>query len=198
MARLTLANKFVKRVDRARQLYTKFGLRSDRVFLVWTKYTGEERGEGEEKEVARLELLPTPRVSDRTSIQFAPYSAGVLPVGSVTVDQISAQFTVEVLLGKRVPDEACPPGSDIPQPNDFFYEIVNDDRGVASPAGCGPENLQMALRRGSSVLPRARFRIVGFPELLEGNVQYKVALERISEDRAFDGTSRIGTDPEDD
>lgn len=191
-----MANKFSKRVDRLRQLNAKFGLRSDRVFLVWTQYTGEERGEGDEVEVARLEILPTPRVSDQTSIQFAPFSAGVLPVGSVIVDQISAQFTEEVLLGKRVPDEACPVGADIPQPTDFFYEIISDDRGVEAPAGCGPENEQMALRRGNSVIPRSRFRVVGHPERLEGRVQFKVALERISEDRAFDGTSNIGNDLE--
>lgn len=198
LARRTLAHRFAKKVDRLRQLNTTFGLRHDRVFLVWTRYTGEVRGEGDEVEVARLELLPTPRVSDHTTIQFAPYSAGILPVGSVTVDQISAQMSEEVLMGKRVPDEALPPGSDIPQPTDFFYEIVADDRSVEAPAGCGPENEQMALMRGSSVTPRSRFRIAATPERMEGKVQMKVALERISEDRAWDGTSRIGTDPEDD
>lgn len=193
-ARRTLAHRFSRRADRLRQLSTRFGLRSDRVFLVWTEYTGERRGEGDERVIARLEILPTPRVSDQTSVQFAPFSAGVLPVGSVIVDRISAQFTEDVLMGKRIPDEAIPSGADIPQPHDFFYEIISDDRDQYDPAGCGPVNEQMTLRRGGSVLPRARFRIAGQPERNEGGVEFKVALERISEDFNYDGSSNIGND----
>ena len=195
-ARNTLAHRLAKRVDGIRQIPTRFGLRSDRVFLVWTRTDGERRGEGNETEVARLEILPTPRVSDQTSIQFAPYSAGVLPVGSVRVDRISAQYTEDVLRGEKVPDEARPPGAALQQPTDFFYEIMSDDRGELPPAGCGNENEQMPLLRGTSVRPRARYRIAAEPERREGSVDFVVALERISEDRRHDGKSRTGVVPD--
>src|SRR5690349_24199276 len=89
-ARSSLAHRFTDRADRLRQLNTRFGLRSRRVFLVWTRFTGEERGEGKEQEIARVELLPTPRVTDATAVTRFGASAGVLPVGSLRVDQISA------------------------------------------------------------------------------------------------------------
>lgn len=191
-ARNTLANRLSGKVDRLRQLNTRFGLRADRVFLVWTRYDGEERGEGAEKEVARFELLPTPRVSDQTSILFNPYSAGVLPSGSVRVDQISARMTTEVLMGHRVPDEARPPGAPILEPTDFFWEIVRDDRGELPLGGCCGDDSRMTPLRGQSVLPRARFRIAGMPELREGGFEYIVALERVSEDRQYNGESSVG------
>lgn len=171
-AKHSLAQRLAKPVDRIRQIATRLGAHSKRVFLVWTKYTGEERGDGVEREVFRMELLPTPRVSDLSSTTRAPFSGGILPIGSIKVDLISAQLPFEVLVGKRRP--AAPGlGEEIEQPYDFFYELVEDHRVSPEPA-------------------RLKYRILGTPNRNETNVCWEVMLERESEDRAPDGRSLYG------
>jgi hypothetical protein len=146
------------------------------VFLTWTKFTGDERGEGQEQVLARVELLPTPKVSDATGIMRMPYSAGVLPVGTVRVSLISVKFTFDQLTGRRIPGRSD--NVPIPEPIDFFYELVEDGR-------------------GDDPAERQRFRVLGIPWLDEGNVGWTVLLERSSEDFARNGTSQIGIDPDD-
>lgn len=180
-AKRTIAHRFAGSkerpgiADRLRQLSTRFGLRSTRCFLVWTRFTGEHRGEGEETEIARVEILPTPRVSDSTAIARNPYSAGVLPVGALRVDQISAgAYTYDELRGVKIPGV----GADepmIPEDVSFFWEMVEDGRGDARPE------------------PR-RFRVLAGPSRSEGNVYQSILLDRISEDRNRGRTTNIGVD----
>jgi hypothetical protein len=175
-----MAARLARRVDRLRQLYTRFGLRSRRVFLVWTRFTGAARGEGDEVELHRAEILPTPRVSDTTSVSRNPFSAGVLPVGSVRVDQISEGcFTKDVLKGLRIPPlPSGEPFPDLPKPNiDFFYEVTEDGRGDDPDV-------------------RERFRLLGGPFRREGQFDFVVLLERASEDRTRTGQSQLGIDPD--
>lgn len=158
---------------RLRQLHTKFGARSRRVFLVWTRSTGEERGEGTEVELARVEVLPTPYIADLTAVALNPYSAGKLPVGSIRVDEVNATFTRDELTGRVVPgdDRKLSEQPDV----DFFYEVVEDGRGE-DPA------------------PRMRFRLAAEPSRTETNVCWVLLLERASEDRARSGRSQLGLD----
>jgi hypothetical protein len=172
-AKRTLTQRLAPRVDSLRQFSTRFGLRSRRVFLVWTKYSGYERGEGNEYEVARVELLPTPKVSALTNLTLTPYAAGILPVGSVRVELISATFSSEELLGQVPP--ATPTGEPIEQPWDFFYEIVEDHRVSDHPA-------------------RQKFRVLGTPSRDEGSVSWSLILDRVDEDRSPDGRSMYGAD----
>lgn len=142
----TLAQRLAGRVDRLRQISTRFGARSRRVFLVWVESTGTESGTGSEVVKFRRELLPTPRVADATSLMRRPLSIGMVPDGSVRVDQISvAWYTEDHLRGIRVPEEygvatqqRFHPGEPKPadrslpvlrDPLSFFYEIVEDGRG---------------------------------------------------------------------
>lgn len=173
-AKGTLAHRLAKRVDGIRQIATRLGIRSRRVFLVWTKYDGAERGEGNEYEIGRLEILPTPRISDLTSVAFNPYSGGILPTGSVRVDRISALLTEDQLTGKMLPG-AAQSGEELEEPYDFFWELVEDGRGDPNP-------------------DREKFRIVGHPFRKEAAVQWVVVLERISEDNDFNGFSSYGGD----
>lgn len=176
-AKRSLANRLGLRVaDRLRQFSTRFGLRSRRVFLTWTRFTGAERGEGYERILARTEILPTPKVADATSVMRMPFAAGVLPVGSLRVSLISVKFTLDQLTGRRIPGKAD--NEPIPEPIDFFYELVEDGR-------------------GDNPAERARYRVLGVPWRDEGNVGWTVLLERASEDMARDGTSQIGIDPDD-
>lgn len=151
-ARGTLAQRLAPKADRLRQLATKFGARSRRVFLVWVADSGSEVGTGYETTYARRELLPTPRVTDMTALSRRPLSVGIVPDGSIRVDQISAAwYTEDDLRGRRIPAEypvgcnrgqAFTPGEQqgstdrqvLRDPYQFFYEIVEDGRGDDPPA----------------------------------------------------------------
>ena len=194
-ARRTLAHRFAGRVDRLRQLNTRFGLRPYRCFLVWTRWSGSERGEGHETVIdgGRLELLPTPKVRSLDNVAAQFFSGGVLPVGSLRVSEISALYTRDQLVGLAVPNGAftCandPPNRDsafalpprpsvnsLPQPFDFYWEVAEDGRGD-DPAA------------------RSKFRPAAWPNRNPGGVQWEMLLERVSSDANRDGSSTDGFD----
>ena len=167
IARLSGSPGRVGVVDRVRQIATKLGARPLRVFLVWSTWTGERRGEGDEQLLVERELLPTPVVSDPTTIARNPYSAGTLPVGTVVVSEISSgQYNEDELRGWKLPD-----GSPIDETRmDFWYEVREDGR----TAGTNPE--------------RRRFRVLGDVYLNAENVEFRVMLERASPDQRRDGS----------
>jgi hypothetical protein len=178
-ARRTLANRLAPVGDRVRQIATRLGVRPYRVFLTWTQWTGPERGEGTENLYARLEILPTPRVQSLDKLAFSLYHAGTITVGSVQVDRISlVQFTEDVLRGKSFPNNPLPFGENpqekhIPQPYEFFWEIVEDGRGDDPPK-------------------RERFRLMNRPMRQAGKLQWVCWLERTSLDRTRQDQSAIG------
>lgn len=194
-ARSTLANRFGSKADRMRQLATKFGVRPNRCFLRWTRWTGSERGEGDELDVLTYEILPTPRVQSLDNLSFSIQHAGVIPVGSLRVDRIStALFTRDVLMGKAWPNASQVPGlvvstlppmvtpmpgmdprePHIPEPWEFFWEVVEDGRGDSPPK-------------------RMKFRLMNEPFRRPGKVDWTVMLERVGQDRTRDNRSGIGT-----
>lgn len=195
-ARRTLAHRLGRRVDRLRQFSTRFGLRAYRVSLVWTKWSGQERGQGHEREVpgGRIEILPTPLVKNLDAGNFALMSAGAIPVGSVRVSKISVNYTQDQLTGLAIPDEEFterndppraksaaelprrPSVTDLPQPFDFHWELREDGR-------------------GDDPAPRWRFRLMSWPMRRPGGVEWQVLLERVSDDDARDGTPTDGFDP---
>ena len=159
--------------DRLRQLHTKFGARSRHVFLVWTRSSGLERGEGDEAELARTEVLPTPKTTDLTAVALNPFSAGTLPVGSLRVSEVSGTLTRDDLTGYAVPGQTrkLPEMPDV----DFFYEVVEDGR-------------------GDDPAPRMRFRLAAEPYRAETALSWMLLLERASEDRSRSGQSQLGPD----
>jgi hypothetical protein len=161
-ARATLANRLTRIADRIRQFSTSFGLRPYRVFLVWSRFDGEERGEGNEREVQRTEILPTPRISSLTSLQNMAYGAGVLSTGTLQVDLISPSIPQSALDGTRVPSVGQDLG-DYPNDLDFWWEIRFDQRTV--------EDIPVPLR----------FRLSATPVLLPGQVGWSVVLEKQEE-----------------
>lgn len=163
-AKRTLANRFVGLADRLRQLNTTFGLRSKRVFLVWSKFGGIEVGEGDEHLLARHEILPTPKVADLSAVTLNPFSAGKLPVGVIRVTEISETITFDELTGRKVPGRSDP----IAEPIDFFFEVVEDGRGDAVPE-------------------RQRYRLFSVPNRNEGRLQWEVLLERQSRELGRNG-----------
>jgi hypothetical protein len=182
-AKRTLVNRFGRRADRLRQIATNKGVRPYRVFLTWTKWgvtSEDERGDGKEVLVRQIEILPTPRVRSLDNLSFSIQHAGVIPVGSLRVDRISIhRFTEDVLLGVAYPDDPLPFGEDarekhIPQPYEFFYEVVEDGRGDNPPK-------------------RRRFRPMNTPHREAGGVHWTIMLERVSQDRTRDNKSGMGT-----
>lgn len=190
-ARQSLAQRLSARVDRLRQIETRFGFRPNRVFLVWQRWNGNERGEGNGAELARLEILPTPKVEFQNSIAYRSRQFGMVPDGTVRVSEISALYTFDQLRGLVVPTGdflRCnnPPNvrssSELPKHSvhiqdriSFFYEIVEDGRGDDRPM-------------------RAKYGLDGEPERDAENYQWVIQLTRMSEDRSRSAKDQTGTD----
>jgi hypothetical protein len=169
-AKRTLAFKLSGKVGPLRQIATKLGLRPYRVFLVWTKFTADERGAGDEREVLRKEILPTPRVENLDAVSYTPYAVGIVPVGSIRVTRVSArEFTADMLRGRATNEDR------IDEPYSFFYEVVEDGRNDSMPI-------------------RMKYRLSATPFLQAGKTQWVLLLERISEDRDRSGESKLGQD----
>jgi hypothetical protein len=140
-------------------------------------------GEGGENILARVELLPTPRV-DFAGVSRRPWSVGQLPEGSARLDRVSVYYTNDNLKGLVIPQtpvQAQPEGQLIagtalkPQTDsqiDFFYEIVEDGRGEELPE-------------------RRRFHLYGEPFRDAGNVGWSIVLEPASDPMGRDGKSRL-------
>lgn len=169
--RRTLVHRFGRTVDKLRQLNTKFGLRPYRVFLVHTKWSGDERGEGTETEHRRIELLPTPKVENLDALTTQIAVAATIPVGTIRVTEVSVSYTFDQLNGYLFPDEP----EKIPEPYDFFYEVVEDGRHVEKEE-------------------RRKFRLAAPPSLQANKIGWTLLLERTSEDRDREGVSQIGED----
>ncbi len=158
-------------IDKARQIATNLGARPYRVFLVWTRWTGERRGEGQEGELARFELLPTPKVEDMTSVAMNPYSAGKIPVGAVRVSEVSAgRHSEDVLRGLVIPPLYEPRADE----DDFFYEVMEDGRNTNAP------------------VERKRFRLMAGPHLSSCCTQYSFVLDRSAKDETRAGVPQGG------
>ena len=173
-----------------RQIATRFGVRPYRCFLVWTKWSGAERGEGDETVYARFEILPTPRLAELTGVGYRPWSSGTFPEGTIRLDRISTLFTQDNLKGLVIPaqlplDYCCCPGTRDGRPiagtlarpvtspqTDFFWEITEDGRGDGDPE-------------------RQRYRVSGRLFRDAGNVQWVALLEAASDPLTREGASAI-------
>jgi hypothetical protein len=169
-AKCSLAARLSKTVDKARQIEVRLGLRPYQVFLTWTTWDGDERGDGIQRVVARVPMTPTPIVSDLTALRQNAFSAGRALVGDLRLTGVSAQYPLEVLLGNVIPDRGQ---DEVPEPFHFFYEVVEDGR-HCPPAGGGDE--------------RKRFSLAAAPFLDAENQQWILVLDKMSGDMQRDGT----------
>lgn len=155
----TLVRKLSPTVDRLRQIATNLGVRPYRVFLVRTRWTGEERGEGQESVISEREILPTPRVKQVSNLMRYLTEVGVGEQGELKVIDISTVCTEYQLTGKN--DD----GSDPVDTEAFYWEVRGD-------AGMGPNP------------PRRRFTVTGVPYYNAGSVRWEVTLRKAQEDRS--------------
>lgn len=108
----TFFQSLIPIVDSARNIQACLGLRSYKVVLVWTRWSGARRGEGVEALVREHEILPIPKVSEMGVIGSSATPIGSTEEGSITVSEISARYTEDVLDGGKLADN-----------EDFYYEI---------------------------------------------------------------------------
>ena len=166
-ARSSLAQRLTGVADRVRQVATRLGARPYRVVLVWGRWTGSTRGEGELQFLREMELLPTPKVATLDSVTFSIFHAGTVPAGSIKLTEVSTRYTFDELQGHMIPELH---EDVIPSPFDFFYEVREDGRRDARPV-------------------RRRFRLMSVPNLDAENAQWTLMLESESEARNRDGGS---------
>lgn len=208
--RLPLADRLQPTVDKLRQRLASAGLRPYEVWLVWTRWGGTERGEGHETLLFQAPIIPRPKVTDLSSVVLNPYSAGLLPVGSILLEEVTTQLLEEHLTGRMVPpraylDGCCAPryNANIPgMPPDVLGRTAAEQIGVGSPAVRDRieepfefwYEIVEARRMGQIPAVRRRFRLAATPFKKPGSFGWNLALERASEDRNRQGHSQVGID----
>lgn len=154
-----LATRLVPTVDKIRQLYTRFGMRSYRVWLVHVLWSGQRIGDGTAIEVSRQEILPTPNVIDMQGTSEVMHAIGLSEEGGISIDQISAKYTEDDLMG-MTPDLVDPALARTGVRNaEFFYEVIE-----ARPSNPQP-------------IPR-RYVPDGVPMLSRDEFQWKISLKK--------------------
>lgn len=165
-AKRTIASRLAPVVDRVRQVVVRVGLRPYNVFLVWTRWGGIVRGKGEESVIVREPLTPTPKL-DLTGLERASGAAGYVETGTATLAKVSTTYTSDELSGllsDRLRE--LHKVEQVPEPLDFYYEVVEDGRGDVPPA-------------------RRRFRLSAAPS--RASFTWTVKLERMNQDATRDG-----------
>lgn len=91
------------------------GTRPYRVMIVRTRWTGTRRGRGEEVVQSEREILPTPRVSGVSSLDWALHPVGRSEEGELELSEISLTYSEDdlFLTGAGPADQ-------------FYYEIRQD------------------------------------------------------------------------
>ncbi len=113
----TLARKLVPAVDKIRDINTRLGARPYRVKLVRTRSTGGERGMGVEAVVLEMDIVPTPKVIDMTTLEEVVTPLGPTEIGLVQLQQVSGRYTEDQLVG--VDAQGNRPGKS----DNVYYEI---------------------------------------------------------------------------
>jgi len=158
----TLARQFIPLADQLRDMLTQFGLRPYKVRIVRVQWSGGERGIGTSTVVSELVLLPTPLISDLTTLTEIVQPVGLDEIGMVQLSEVSGRFTEDELMGRDSD------GSPIPADQEFFYE-------AEFPRPDGKPGV------------RRRFFPRSAPQYDAGGLQWIVRLEKTHEDRGRGG-----------
>jgi len=109
--------KLSKVADRIRgKIHSKFGTRAYRVFLVATRWTEGERGEGFETLLWEREVRPTPLVTGMDGLEAALTATGREEDGDITLSEISLSLS-ETDVSWLTDEESIPKGES------RFYEV---------------------------------------------------------------------------
>jgi hypothetical protein len=162
----TLAFNLIDVADGLRDLYTTFGLRPYRVQLVRSRWTHGVRGQGVEQIISAIAVLPTPLLSDMTTLAEINSAIGADETGEVLLSQVSGSFTEDQLRGH--PRD----GEPVPVDEQFYYEIE-------FPPAC----------RGDAGEKR-RFTLKSAPMYYADRFQWNIRLEKQRQDRGRNGDPR--------
>jgi hypothetical protein len=147
----SLANAAVVLADRLRAIQTTLGFRPFRVYLVKAHWTGDRKGHGDLEIDSRVELTPRPQVRDLSTLSLKVQSTGRVEDGDVFVDEISARYTENELLG-RTPDLADPMQPRTARPLVEFWWEIEEVR-----AGCPEPPIRAFTPRSVPALKRDEF-----------------------------------------
>lgn len=200
----SLATDLMSTADSLRQLYTDFGLRPYRVFLVWVSYTTDEDhdglvdvddqgvhadadtiGAGRPYLLAEIELLPTPRVSVG-GVRQNTDAVGRTEVGGATVDQISPAMSEDILQG-LMPEFIDPQHPEQLRPGIAFFYEVQEDR----PAGFAVQGTVGGEQPTTRRPPRRKFVLDGVPSRSADAFQWRVDLVRADGERGRNGEVEV-------
>jgi hypothetical protein len=117
----TLVDDLTGTVDNVRDLFTSLGARQYEVTLIWTRWSGGERGVGFETVVHALQILPTPEISDLTAVSRELQAIGMEESGGIKISEISPRFDEDTLIGRAV---VGPLGAPIPEDVSFYWEVA--------------------------------------------------------------------------
>lgn len=151
-------------VDCLRDIETQLGARQDEVRLVWSRWTGGQRGVGDEYVFHEVVIEPTPAVQELTALRLEITEAGRIEVGGLEISEISPRYSERLLLGEI--------DGEIQPDTNFYWEVT---RGLDDP---------------SKKPVRRRFFPASPPHDDETGFQWKIKLERAHGDRIPDGLPR--------
>lgn len=115
--------------DRARDLYSRAGLRPYTVTIVRARYAGmRARGDGPAEILGEWPLLPTPKVGDLTGLGEVLDADQLRESGSILLSEVSLSYSEDILLGRG------PNGDPVSPAETVFFEIRNLD--IAGRATC--------------------------------------------------------------
>jgi hypothetical protein len=162
----TLAQQLIPVADLLRDLRTQFGMRPYEVHIIRTKWSGGDRGIGEEYQVMDMTILPTPRIVDLNALADVLQANGLDETGSVALDEVSGRYTDDQLRGYH--DDGSPPDPD----ENVYYDVI-----FPLPAG------------GLDSAPHRRFFPSSAPHYSAGKFEWTIKLERAHPDNPSYGTS---------
>lgn len=160
----SLVANLVGCVDAARSVAECLGTRPYQVMLVWTRWSGGERGDGVEEVAREEQISPTPVIDGSGGLQRTMSNFGVDETGQISLSEISGRYSEDYLLGLDKD------GNAVPQDQNFYWEVR-----YPTPQG--------SLRR--------RYTVQTTPYFDALNVQWKVSLTKASENRFRDGATPL-------
>lgn len=144
-------------VDQLRDLEVCLGARTRIVRMIWTSWSGGERGVGQEMVDREVVLTPLPTVKNVEDLSVELQNIGSTEVGVVELTGISTRYSENFLTGK------AQDGTPVPKDQNFYYEIEDPD---------------------VSLFPvKRRFTMKGPPDRDDLDFMWKVKLVRTAQDR---------------
>jgi hypothetical protein len=161
----TLGRQLIGVADNLRNLLTLFGMRPYEVHIVRTRWSGGERGIGQEFVISDTPILPTPLISSLDGITRIVNSVGIDEQGTVKLSEVSGRYSENFLSGQDY--EGNPQDGD----TQWFYEVQFPTPGTVADGA-----------------PRRRFFPSSSPTYNPSKFEWTLTLTRSHVDRLNDGT----------